>query len=64
MIEEKNFYPITILKELNKRIEETLGNHNIILLRQLVEGDLRSIFLVTGIDRRRLEFFVDMQGKS
>ncbi len=49
LIEEKEFYPITILKEVDKKIEIALGNNGIILLKQLLDTDSEKLSHTTGI---------------
>jgi hypothetical protein len=56
MVENKRFYPITILKDLDGRTEEKLADNGIILLKQLIETDLKDLQRKTGIDNKRLGF--------
>jgi hypothetical protein len=55
MIEEKKFYPITFLKDLDRVTEEKFGNAGIVLLKQLVEADASELQKRTKISRDRIE---------
>lgn len=59
MIEEKKLYPITFMKNLDKRSAEAFGNANIILLKQLIETDFDKLFYLTEIPKDKLKTFVD-----
>lgn len=58
MVEEKKFYPITLLKDLDGKIEAKLGDCGIILLKQLVEAELNELLKKTGIEKNKLRFFI------
>jgi len=58
MIEEKKFYPVTFLKDLDKNSEERLGNAGIVLLRQLVDYNIDDLYRKTGIPKNKLENFL------
>jgi uncharacterized protein (UPF0128 family) len=55
LIEEKKFYPVTTLNEVDKETEVTLGDNGIILLKQLLEADLEKISIKTGIKKEKME---------
>lgn len=55
MIEEKRFYPITLLRSLRKEDEKRLGDDGIILLKQLAKCNLNELRRKTGIPKDRLE---------
>jgi hypothetical protein len=58
MIEEKKFYPVTILKGLDGKTEERFGNANIVLLKQLIEIDLEELIEKTRIPKDRLQSLI------
>lgn len=55
MIGEKGLYPITLLKILNKKTEERLGDCGIVLLKQLLQYNTEELYKKTRIPRDRLE---------
>jgi hypothetical protein len=55
LIEEEKFYPITILREVDKKMKTTLGDNGIIVLKQIVDADLKKLSVQTGIREERLE---------
>lgn len=59
LIEEKRLYPITLLKGLDKGTHEKLANGGVLLLKQLVEGNVNEIEKKTGIQRRLLEELIE-----
>ena len=63
MIEEKKLYPITILKNLDKGVEEKLGDAGIVLLKQMVECNIDELWRKTRIPRDRLEKIVKRAGE-
>jgi hypothetical protein len=50
LIEEKKLYPVTILKSLTNKERDTLSEHGIIILKQLVEAKGKSV----GIPKSRM----------
>ncbi len=55
IIEEKKFHPITLIKNLDRKTEEKLGDKGIVLLRQLTEGNINELSKKTRIKRDKLE---------
>jgi hypothetical protein len=55
MIEEKQLYPITYLKRLNRVNRRKLVSNGIILLKQLTEKNPRELRRQTGIPKKDLE---------
>jgi hypothetical protein len=55
IIEEEKFYPITILREVDKKMKTTLGDNGIIVLKQIIDTDLKKLAAKTGIREERLE---------
>jgi hypothetical protein len=55
MIEEKQLYPITYLKRLNRVTRKKLLSNQIVLLKQLTEKTPREIRRQTGISPKNLE---------
>ena len=55
LIEEANCYPITMLKEVDRQTEYALGDHGVVLLKQLLDADSEKISLQTGIRRERVK---------
>lgn len=55
LIEQKQFYPITMLRRLDTKTQEALGDAGIILLKQLVTTSLDQITEMTRVDRARLQ---------
>ncbi len=55
MIEEKQLYPITYLRRLNRETRRKLVSNQIILLRQLTEKDPRELRRQTGISTKNFE---------
>lgn len=58
IIEEKKFHPITLIKNLDRKIEEKLGNKGIVLLRQLTESSISQLSKKTGVESYRFEKIV------
>lgn len=58
MIEEKRFYPITSLKDLDLQTQAKLGDNGIVLLKQLVEISLNEIIGKTKIEKQKIEKLV------
>ena len=58
MIEEKKLYPITLLKRLDKNLEEKFGDAGIVLLKQLVTCDVNELWRKTKIQKEKLENLV------
>ena len=55
IIEEKKFHPITLIRNLDRKTEEKLGDKGIILLRQLTEESKSKLSKKTGIKSNKLE---------
>jgi len=55
MIQKKFLYPITILKSLDKRTEERLGDVGVIILKQLVESNLAELAAKANVDKAKLK---------
>lgn len=49
LIEEEKCYPITMLKEVDRQTESALGDHGIVLLKQMLDADAEKLSLQTGI---------------
>ena len=49
LIEEKKFYPVTMSKEVDKKMEAALADNGIVLLRQLLDEDVEKLSFQTGI---------------
>ena len=58
MIEEKQLYPITYLRRLNRVTRKKLVSNGIVLLRQLTEKNPRELRRQTGIPKKDLESIV------
>jgi hypothetical protein len=58
MIEEKKFYPITLLKGLNAKTRNKLMHSGIILLKQLTEKSPKELRRQAGISKEKLESIV------
>ncbi len=58
MIEKKKLYPITFLKNLDRKTEIRFGNAGIVLLKQLVENDIKKLHERTKIPKNRLKTFM------
>jgi hypothetical protein len=56
MIEEKKFYPITLIKSLDPRTEEKLADNGILTLKQLLQYDVELLFRKTRIPMEKLKF--------
>jgi len=55
MIEQKKFYPVTLLKGVNVDTRNRLTSAGVILLRQLVESNVKELRKETEIPRKTLE---------
>jgi len=55
IVEEHNFHPVTLLRGVERKIVDRLGDAGIVLLKQLVEGDLQKISHETRIPRNILQ---------
>jgi hypothetical protein len=53
IIEEEHFYPVTMLREVDRTIEAALGDNDILLLKQLVDTDLEKTSIKTGIKKNK-----------
>jgi hypothetical protein len=58
MIEEKQLYPITYLRRLNRVTGKKLVSNGIILLKQLTERNPRELRRQTGISKMNLESII------
>jgi len=56
MIEEKKFYPITLIKSLDPKTEERLADNGILTLKQLLQYDVELLFRKTRIPMEKLKF--------
>ena len=55
MIEGKKLYPITLLKDLDEKTEQMLGDNNILLLRQLTEADADELIHKIKIPKQKIK---------
>ena len=55
LIEQKQLYPITMLRRLDPETQQTLGDAGIVLLKQLVTTSLDGIADKTGVDKAKLQ---------
>lgn len=55
MIEDKKLYPITLLKNLDRKDEARLGDAGIVLLKQLIELDESELHVRTKIIRKKIK---------
>jgi Holliday junction resolvase-like predicted endonuclease len=62
-VREKELYPITMFRDLDSEAEEKLGDQGIILLRQLLEQDVRRLARSSGIRRYKLEDLKEFAGE-
>jgi len=58
MIEEKKFYPITLLKNLDVETEQKLADNNILTLKQLLQYDIELLYRKTKIPMEKLKFLM------
>ncbi len=54
MIEEKNLHPITLIKGLDAKTEEKLGDNGVLLVRQLTKRDINKLYRRTRIKKDKL----------
>jgi hypothetical protein len=54
LIEAEQFYPLTILRAVDKTMQLTLGNQGVIVLQQILEADLTKLAAKTGIREAQL----------
>jgi HJR/Mrr/RecB family endonuclease len=59
LIEEKKLYPITILKNLDIKSEGKLGDAGIVMVKQLLEGNLEELYKKTKIPRKKLKVLIE-----
>ena len=57
------FYPVTLLKEVDRGTTATLGDNGIVALKQLFNSNLEKISIKTGIREERIEKLLDDAGK-
>ena len=55
LIEQKQLYPLTMLRRLDPETQQTLGDAGIVLLKQLVTTSLDGIADKTGVDKAKLQ---------
>jgi hypothetical protein len=55
LIEEARFYPVTVVREVDRRTEAALGDAGILLLTQLVAADLHALSRKTGVPQAKLD---------
>jgi Holliday junction resolvase-like predicted endonuclease len=55
MVEEKRLYPITLLKDLDEKTEQMLGDNNILLLKQLIELDADELMHRIKIPKQKIK---------
>jgi Holliday junction resolvase-like predicted endonuclease len=58
MIEEKKFYPITLIRNLDSKIEEKLGDNGVLTLKQLLQYDIALLQRKTKIPIEKLKFLM------
>jgi hypothetical protein len=63
LIDEHKFYPVTILKEVDRGTTATLRDNGIVALKQLFNSNLEKISIKTGIREERIEKLLDDAGK-
>lgn len=63
MIEDRKLYPITYLKSLDERDADKLGNADIILLKQLVETDVKVLSRRARIPSTRIKQYAQAAKK-
>lgn len=59
MIEDRKLYPITILKDLDKKSEEKFGDNGIVLLKQLIEYDINELSRITRISKDKIAKYIE-----
>ncbi len=55
LVEQKQLYPLTMLRRLDPGIQGKLGDAGIVLIKQLITTNLDDIMDKTGVDRTRLQ---------
>ena len=55
MIQEKRFYPITLLKGLDEKTEQILGDSDILILKQLAETDIHELMRKIKIQKSKIK---------
>jgi len=59
MIEEKNLYPLSCLRGLNRATKTKLVNSGIVLLKQLFEGELSMLARKTRVPKETLKQIIE-----
>jgi hypothetical protein len=54
-VEKHKFYPITLMKSLDAKTEEQMGDAGIVLLKQLIEINPKELAKMTKISERKIE---------
>ncbi|MEM2922060.1 MAG: restriction endonuclease, partial [Candidatus Bathyarchaeia archaeon] len=55
LIEQRQLYPLTMLRELDSETKEALGNVGIVLIKQLVTTPLGEVAEKSGVEKAKLE---------
>jgi hypothetical protein len=63
MIEEKNFYPITLLKSMDTLTEQKIADNGILTLKQLSQCDAEALRRKTRIPMEKIEFLINAAKK-
>jgi predicted RecB family endonuclease len=59
IIEKEKLYPITILKNLDYKVENKLGDSGIVLLKQILELSLEDLERITNLPREKAKKLVE-----
>ncbi len=62
-VREKELYPITMFRDLDSETEEKLSSRRIILLKQVLDRDVRRLARSSGIRRYKLEDLAEFAGE-
>lgn len=58
LVEDKQLYPITILKALDRRTQARFGDAGIVLLRELLDSDVEELSVRTKVSRDKIRKLV------
>ncbi len=59
MLERKKLYPITVLRSINKKIEEILINSNYVFCRDIIKSDVETLSEITNLKPNAIKKIIE-----
>jgi hypothetical protein len=58
LIEHKKLYPVTMLRGLDRETRDKLAMNDLILIKDILENDIKDLHKITNIKTRKLKFLI------